>query len=108
MKNKSIAILIMVLSYIIKAKGNKGMSKFERMFKECSSTPQCMRRPNDDNCLYKCVSSECYDELIGNNNLLIEYGEIDTEFKKTFEKCHGFKNREKASRTKNARKGTNV
>lgn len=96
---KSILLILLTITALItETNCNKGQSQFERMFKECSSTPQCMRRPNDDNCLYQCVNKECYDELIGNTNLLIEYGEIDSELKKTFEKCYGFKTREKGKR----------
>ncbi len=63
------------------------MNKFERLMKECSQTIQCSNRSNDDDCIYKCVSKECYEEIIEKNNILIEYGEVYLQLKKTFETC---------------------
>jgi hypothetical protein len=89
MKNK-IIFFIYLIGFVFSNSKNK-MSKFERLMKECSQTIQCSNRANDDDCIYKCVNKECYEEIIEKNNIIIEYGEVNLELKKTFEKC--FKNK---------------
>lgn len=81
-----IFFFIYLIGFICCNNKNK-MNKFERLMKECSQTIQCSNRSNDDDCIYKCVSKECYEEIIEKNNILIEYGEVNLELKKTFEKC---------------------
>ena len=88
--------LFCFLSFLLVAecKGNsKGIGKFERKFRECSSSGQCNSRSNDNNCVYKCVNKDCYTELIEGPKKLLEFGEVDNEFKKSFEKCFNYKER---------------
>ena len=68
-------------------KSYKGQSRLERKYTECQSTPRCSYRSNDEECLYKCVNEQCYNELIIEKGLLLEYGEINREFKREFEEC---------------------
>ena len=65
----------------------KGQSKLERKFIECQSSSTCSYRSNDEECIYKCVNEKCYDELLIQKNIFLEYGEINKEFKKNFENC---------------------
>lgn len=90
-----ISIIIFYFGFAAKNNHQKGQSKFERRYRECSSTTMCMNRPNDEDCVYKCASPECYDELIKNPDLLVEFGEVNNEFKKSFEKCFAYKERTK-------------
>ena len=66
---------------------HKGQSRLERKYIECQSTPKCSYRSNDEECIYKCMNEVCYNELIVQKGLLLEYGEINKEFKKEFEEC---------------------
>ena len=73
-----IFLFIYLIGFICCNNKNK-MNKFERLMKECSQTIQCSNRSNDDDCIYKCVSKECYEEIIEKNNNIIEYGEVNLE-----------------------------
>ena len=66
---------------------HKGQSRLERKYIECQSTPRCAFRSNDEECIYKCVSEVCYNELIIEKGIFLEYGEINKEFKRKFEEC---------------------
>ena len=66
---------------------HKGQSRLERKYIECQSTPKCSYRSNDEECIYKCMNEACYNELIIQKSLLLEYGEINKDFKKEFEEC---------------------
>jgi hypothetical protein len=92
MKKKFFYLFIYLIGFIYSNNKNK-MSRFERLIKECSQTIQCSNRSNDDDCIYKCLNKECYEEIIEKNNILIEYGEVNLELKKKFEKCFNEKKR---------------
>ena len=94
---KYIIILLFSLLNVLLAKNHnqKGQSKFERRYRECSSTPICMNRPNDEDCIYKCISIECYNEMIVSAHVLLEFGENNNEFKKIFEHCYNYKSKTK-------------
>ena len=66
---------------------HKGQSRLERKYIECQSTPRCSFRSNDEECIYKCVNEKCFNELIIEKGLFLEYGEINKDFKKEFEEC---------------------
>ena len=66
---------------------HKGQSRLERKYIECQSTPKCSYRSNDEECIYKCMNEVCYNELIIQKGLFLEYGEINKQFKKEFEEC---------------------
>ena len=66
---------------------HKGQSRLERKYIECQSTPRCSYRSNDEECIYKCVNEKCFNELIIEKGLFLEYGEINKDFKKDFEEC---------------------
>ena len=66
---------------------HKGQSRLERKYMECQSTPRCNYRSNDEECIYKCMNEVCYNELIIQKGLLLEFGEVNKEFKKQFEEC---------------------
>ena len=97
MKNinlSNVYILVLILSfYLINSKRNnpnqvhKGQSRLERKYIECQSTPRCTSRINDEECIYKCMNEECYNELIIKKNFLLEFGEINKEFRKAFDDC---------------------
>ena len=97
MKVTYIIILFISLINVLLAKNHnqKGQSKFERRYRECSSTPICMNRPNDEDCIYKCISIECYNEMIVSAHVLLEFGENNNEFKKIFEHCYNYKSKTK-------------
>ena len=85
-------ILLICINNIISRRSgvnqsHKGQSRLERKYIECQSTPKCSYRSNDEECIYKCMNEVCYNELIIQNDLLLEYGEINKEFKKKFEEC---------------------
>ena len=85
--------LILILNNIIFCrrsgvnKSHKGQSRLERKYTECQSTPRCSYRSNDEDCLYKCMNEVCYNELIQNKSFLLEFGEINRDFRKQFEEC---------------------
>ena len=66
---------------------HKGQSRLERKYIECQSIPRCSFRSNDEECIYKCINERCFNELFIEKNLLLEYGEINKEFKRKFEEC---------------------
>ena len=84
-------LLIIVISINCRRSGVnqsfKGQSKLERKYIECQSSPACSYRSNDEECIYKCINEKCYDELLIQKNIFLEYGEINKDFKKTFEDC---------------------
>ena len=65
----------------------KGQSKIEKKYIECQSSSTCSYRSNDEECIYKCMNESCYNELLVENNIFLEYGEINKEFRKKFEEC---------------------
>ena len=96
-KNKIIFYIIFFVLFIFQNtivcrrsgvnQSHKGQSRLERKYIECHSTPKCSYRSNDEECIYKCMNEVCYNELIVQKFLLLEYGEINKEFKKKFEEC---------------------
>ena len=84
-------LLIIIVSINCRRNGvnqsYKGQSKLERKYIECQSTPACSYRSNDEECIYKCINEKCYNELLIENNIYLEYGEINRDFKKKFEDC---------------------
>ena len=98
LKNNEIKLLVVYLLLLSSNKfitcrrsgvnpSHKGQSRLERKYIECQSTPRCSYRSNDEECIYKCMNEVCYNELILQKSLLLEYGEINKEFKKKFEEC---------------------
>ena len=85
-----IFLFIYLIGFICCNNKNK-MNKFERLMKECSQTIQCSNRSNDDDCIYKCISKDCYEEMIEKNQFLLEFGEVNNDFKKAFDKCFIYK-----------------
>ncbi len=69
------------------SKNKKGMSKFERHYNSCKEN-FCKERKIDDNCIYKCIDSECYKEIFSEQNIYLEYGESDMRLRKLFENCY--------------------
>ena len=84
-------LLIVITSINCKRSGVnqsfKGQSKIERKYIECQSSSTCSYRSNDEECIYKCMNESCYNELLVENNIFLEYGEINKEFRKKFEEC---------------------
>jgi hypothetical protein len=79
---KLVIISALLVSVFLNQKGQP--SRFERIYRECSSN-ECKERVNDDNCIYNCMSKNCYETIY--ENYLLEYGEINQELKSKFEKC---------------------
>ena len=85
--------ILLILTISINCRRNgvnqsyKGQSKLERKYIECQSTPACSYRSNDEECIYKCINEKCYNELLIENNIYLEYGEINKDFRKKFEDC---------------------
>ena len=59
-------------------------SKYDRAYSKCKSG-DCSTRPNDEACIMKCISEECYEQIYG--EYLLEYGEVNYELKNKFENC---------------------
>ena len=91
MNFKIILINIILCIEMITSKNQKGQGRFERKFKECQGSTTCSARTNDEDCIYKCINKECYEEMIEKNEYLLEFGEINPDFKKAFDKCYIYK-----------------
>ena len=91
MNLKFILFILFRIMENIQLKNQKGQGRFDRKYKECQSSTLCASRSNDDDCIYKCISKECYEEMIEKNEFLLEFGEINKDFKKAFDKCYIYK-----------------
>jgi hypothetical protein len=92
---KSTYILILFFIFI-NANKNKGQSKFDKHWKDCTGSDECKNRPNDDACVYSCISDICYKEVFG-TEYFIEYGEVNFDLKSKFESCYNYNVRDKKS-----------
>ena len=91
MNLKFILFILFIIIENIQLKNQKGQGRFDRKFKECQGSTICVSRSNDDDCIYKCISKECYEEMIEKNQFLLEFGEVNNDFKKAFDKCFIYK-----------------
>ena len=64
-------------------------SKFDRTYRDCINN-ECKNKQYDDNCVFKCMDSKCYEKIY--SNYLLEFGEINLELKNLFDKCFYGKN----------------
>ena len=71
----------------INSNKNKGLSNFDRIYNDCK-TNSCVKKQSDENCIFKCVSESCYQEVL--ENYLFEFGEINYDLKARFERCFNF------------------
>jgi hypothetical protein len=65
-------------------KNKSSGSKYDRAYSKCKSN-ECSSRSNDEACIFKCVSSQCYEQIYGDYTL--EYGEVNYDLKNKFETC---------------------
>ena len=91
MNLKFILFILFIIFENSLSKNQKGQGRFDRKFKECQGSTICVSRSNDDDCIYKCISKECYEEMIEKNEYLLEFGIINPDFKKAFDKCYIYK-----------------
>jgi len=85
-----VIMLISLITISIQSKYNKNkksMSKFEQNYNSCKDN-KCKERKYDDNCIYKCIDSQCYKELFTEQNIYLEYGETDIRLRKLLENCY--------------------
>jgi hypothetical protein len=86
MKNKQVTIyILLIIISLALNKGNQNQSKFDKAHRACQDN-QCKTRHNDENCVYLCINSECYEQVYG--NYLLEFGEYNNDLKNKFEKCY--------------------
>ena len=84
-----LALTLYILK-LIRANKNKSPSRFERAYSECKNQ-DCLAKQFDENCIYKCISETCYDQVY--YHYLIEFGEINFDKKNQFERCfNSFRN----------------
>lgn len=76
--------IIVVIDIISTNKHKNSGSKYDRAYAKCK-TGDCSYRSNDEACIMRCISQECYQEIYG--DYLLEYGEINYELKNRFESC---------------------
>jgi hypothetical protein len=80
--------LILLIPFIL-SNSKHQPSKFDRSYRDCSNN-DCKNRPYDDNCIFNCMDSKCYEKIY--SNYLLEFGEINQELKNSFDKCFYGKN----------------
>ena len=91
MNLKFILFILFIIFENSLSKNQKGQGRFDRKFKECQGSTTCSARTNDEDCIYKCINKECYEEMVEKNEYLLEFGEINPDFKKAFDKCYIYK-----------------
>jgi hypothetical protein len=80
--------LVLLVNWFVYTNKNKGLSNFDIKYNDCKSN-HCVKRQSDENCIFKCVSEICYEEVLENH--LFELGEINYDLKSRFERCFNFK-----------------
>ena len=80
-----ILIFLFFLINFISSNKNKQLTKFERAYNECKNGV-CIYRQFDENCLLKCISTNCYSQIF--SDYLIEFGEVLGDIKNKFETCY--------------------
>lgn len=90
-------IFLMILP-LSTCKNKKNQSKFEKLYQICKDG-SCKDRFYDDNCIYQCISFECYHKIYDLNNrsdsnnslfidvYFIEFGEFDSKKRFALENC---------------------
>ena len=87
-KNSKLLIIILVilaLINLVSSNKNKQLTKFERAYNECKNGV-CIYRQFDENCILKCISTNCYNQIF--SDYLIEFGEVLGDLKYKFENCY--------------------
>jgi hypothetical protein len=86
-KEKEVLILFLFLSYILfsNCKRSRQSNKFDKEYKNCSSSTECSNKKYDESCIYKCISKKCYDKFL--SNYIFEFGETNYFIKSNFESC---------------------
>lgn len=74
----------LILNFVFN-KQKQSLTRFEKGFKECSRL-YCKDRLYDDDCVFKCMSLECYNLIV--KDYIIEFGEVNLELKANFENCY--------------------
>jgi hypothetical protein len=77
-------VTLVFLFPLIFSNKSKTVTKYDRYNNECKQS-ECINRPSDEDCIFKCISKSCYEKILG--NYLFELGEVNTDIKHRFESC---------------------
>ncbi len=78
-------IAIVIREVLLNTK--RGNAKFDKAYRDCSgSQSECGKFNENENCVYKCMSLDCYNQVYG--DYILEMGEMHFDLKKKFEKCY--------------------
>lgn len=85
MKIISILLILILLFSLFTCKRHSQLNKYDKEYRRCANTQECLNRKYDESCVYKCVSIDCYDNLL--SNYIFEFGENSYSLKTQFESC---------------------
>ena len=74
-------IVLLKLIQDVTPNKNKAVSRFDRHYNECKSQ-DCLKRASDEDCIYKCISKQCYEQIF--SDYILELGEINYDLKSKF------------------------
>ncbi len=79
-------IVLLLLSNIPIGLTNKnhGSTKYDRIYNHCRIN-KCNDIGFDDDCIFRCMSSFCYNQVFF--NYVLELGEVNLDLKNKFEAC---------------------
>ena len=82
----SLLILSNHMTYATNAQRKKRRRQYTVSKRYCQKSDCANVLDDDPNCIYKCISNDCYQEIYANEPL--EPGEIDFQRDKLFQNCY--------------------
>jgi len=85
-KTLFLVFLMLLLLQEFNSNNKNKSTRFDKAYRDCNSnTSNCGKYLENEDCVYKCMSIDCYNKAIG--DYIWELGEMNFALKSNFEKC---------------------